>query len=155
MKALCFLSIRTRRCREMKSTHLHYQGEYAWWIITLWLQQHWVSHTHTFPISSFTMKKIMVRIVMAANLHWVLTVSSIVLNILPVCPYLILTSNPLESVLVFTSIFPVTYEDMGIATSVRDGLLKVRLLVTTNKRGPTIETRKWRAWLSLPSGEMM
>lgn len=38
----------------MTSTHLRYQGECTWWIISLWLQQHWVSHTPPFPVSSLT-----------------------------------------------------------------------------------------------------
>lgn len=39
-----------------------------------------------------------------------------------------------------TCIYPLTYEDMHIAIFISNVLLKIRLLVTTNNRGPKIET---------------
>lgn len=119
-------------------------------------QQHWVSHTRAFPVSIFTANEespgetdgggwpTLVTDCAKHSLGYSTCMSS-----------LILTSNPVESVLGFTSIFPVTHEDMDIAIAIPDSVLRVMLLVTTNNRDPKIETRKWRAWLSFSSGKMM
>lgn len=132
------LSIRTSRHREKKSTHLHRQGECARWVISLWISNtgFLVPVHFLFPFLQ-PIRKVLVRLMAVADLHWFL--------IVPRMSSLILTSNPVECVLGFTSIFPVTHEDMDIAIAISDNVLRIRLLVTTNNRDPKIETRKWRA----------